>query len=257
MDACLQLQLGAISKLIIARPQALNALNREVFVELDKALIQVATYRPRVLIVTGAGSKAFVAGADIPELEKLSPEQAEQTSEFGQQIFSRFENLTCPTIAAVNGYALGGGCELALACDIIYASDTAKFGFPEVKLGIIPGYGGTVRLRRKVGIGHACAWIFTGDIFDAQHALSIGLVQKIAPATALMQAVETTAEQIAQRGPLAVAAAKHVLMQSFAADTQTASALERHQFAALFATQDKKEGMRSFLEKRAPKFQGA
>jgi enoyl-CoA hydratase len=166
------------------------------------------------------------------------------------------ETLSCPVIAAVNGFALGGGCELALACDFIYASDTAKFGQPEVNLGVIPGFGGTQRLARRVGIGIARELVYTGEIIDAEKALEIGLVNAVVPKEALLKKVRAVADQIASKGPLAVAQAKRVMLRGVMGDMTAASELEAQAFAVLFGTDDQKEGMRAFVEKRKPEYKG-
>jgi enoyl-CoA hydratase len=181
---------------------------------------------------------------------------AKRRSDAGHALAALIEALGCPVIAAVNGFALGGGCELALACDFIYASDTAKFGQPEVNLGVIPGFGGTQRLARRVGIGMARQLVYTGEIIDAARALEIGLVNAIVPKDALLKQVRAIADQIASKGPLAVAQAKRVMLRGVMGDMTAASELEAQAFAVLFGTDDQKEGMRAFVEKRKPDFKG-
>lgn len=255
-EQCISLSLGRVAHLSIDRPKALNALNQQVFVELEAALTRVRQSEARCLVITGAGPKAFVAGADIAEMDASDSDGIAQTSLRGHVVFDQIEALSIPVIAAVNGFALGGGCELALACDIVYASHHAKFALPEVKLGLIPGFGGTERLPRKIGLGHACAWVFSGDIFDAAKAQAVGLVQHICAPDALLAEVDSLAERIASRAPLAIAAAKHIMVQARGADPASSHALERAHFVRLFATKDRIEGTQAFLNKREPTFKG-
>lgn len=255
-DECVSLSLGRIARLTINRPKALNALNRAVFDALEQAIAQVRASDARCLIITGEGPRAFVAGADIAEMDAADVDAIGQTTLRGHGVFAQLEALPMPVIAAVNGFALGGGCELALACDIVYASDRAKFGLPEVKLGLIPGFGGTERLPRKIGLGQACAWVFSGDVFDAAQAHAAGLVQAIFAPEALLDAAQALGERIASRAPLAVAAAKHIMVQGRGADPATAQAMERQHFVRLFATADRAEGTQAFLHKREPTFKG-
>ena len=245
-----------IAEVVIRRPKQLNALNSQVLDELGQLFAWLQGHVPRCVIVTGDGGKAFVAGADISELNGLEPQAAEVFSAKGQEVFAQIERFPSPVIAAVNGLALGGGCELALACDIIYAAEHATFGQPEVKLGLIPGFGGSVRLARKIGPGAAREWIFSGEVFGAQRAKELGLVQEVFAADALMGEVRRLAGKIASRAPSAVRAAKWVMAEASAAPLPTASALERWRFGALFATDDMREGTTAFKEKRAPIFTG-
>lgn len=250
---------GAIWTLTLNRPEALNALNSTVLEEMNKALEEISEKSfnsAKVLILTGTGEKAFVAGADIKEINSLGVDSAERFSERGQAVFRRLENLQIPVIAAVNGFALGGGLELALACDFIYASENAKFGLPEVTLGLIPGFGGTVRLSRAIGLPKAKEWIFTGGMVTAAEAHQMGLVNKVLPLAELMPAVKKTAEAISSRGPVAVGAAKRTVMEAYDHDIDSALGVEAAQFAALFRTEDMKEGTGAFIEKRKAQFKG-
>lgn len=248
---------AAVATITIDRPKALNALNPQVLSELDAACAQLdANADLRCAIITGAGEKAFVAGADIAAMSAMSPAEADAFARRGHAVMHRLETLPVPVIAAVNGFALGGGCELALACDVIYASDNAKFGQPEVKLGLIPGFGGTVRLPRKVGYGAAAEWILSGEIYDAATALRIGLVQAVVPAAELMGKARALAQTIAKRSPVAVRAAKHAMQVGIGTDPATASSVEVLSFGQLFATADMREGTKAFVEKRDPIFTG-
>jgi enoyl-CoA hydratase len=202
---------GSISTLTVNRPQSLNALDRVTLEAMRAAIVEVAQRKPRVLIVTGAGDKAFVAGADIAAMAQMSQAEAESFARLGQGVFAALEDLPLPVIAAVNGFALGGGCELALACDFIHASDKAKFGQPEVKLGIIPGFGGTQRLTRRIGLGMARELIYTGRLIGPEEALRIGLCNAVSPRRELQERVLETARAIAAVGPGAVASAKQVI----------------------------------------------
>jgi len=246
---------GPVAVLTLSRPKALNALNSETFHQLDRALAEIeARLETRALIVTGEGEKAFVAGADIAEMAPLQPDEAEAFSSLGQWIFDRLERLHCPSIAAVNGFALGGGLELALACDLIYASERAKMGLPEVSLGVIPGFGGTQRLCRRVGQARAKELIFTGDVIDAARAKEIGLALEVLAPEALLPHCRAVAERWVKRGPLAVEAAKRVVCRGAEMELSGGLALERETFGRLFATQDRREGMDAFLAKRPPVF---
>jgi len=239
------------------RPKVLNAINHETMVELSSALDHVRENRKiRVLVLTGSGDKAFIAGADISQFETLSSRQAYQFALFGQTTFSKLEGLDQPTIAAVNGFALGGGCELASACDFIYASKNAKFGQPEVNLGIIPGYGGTQRLVRQVGRAMGKELIFTGNIISAEEGLRIGLVNKVCEPGELMPEVFKTARTMISKGPIAVAHAKKAIDAGYNKELHEALAIEAEAFSKAFDTLDQKEGARAFLEKRLPRFQG-
>ena len=246
-----------IATLFFNRPKALNALNNDLFDELDIALDQIKTNpKIRVLILTGAGDKAFVAGADIAELVKMSPLEGKFFSRKGQKIFSKIEDLPIPAIAAVNGFALGGGSEAALACDFIYASERALFGLPEITLGLIPGFGGTQRLARRIGVNRAKEMIFTGKNIKAQEALEYGIVNKICGHDTLMEEVLKTANLIASRGKVALRSAKEVIQNGLNADLETGCRIENDVFGLTMASEDAKEGTQAFLEKRKPVFKG-
>jgi enoyl-CoA hydratase len=248
---------GSLATLTIDRPKALNALNGATLRELEAALREVGqSEQLRVLIITGGGEKAFVVGADISEMAALTTAQARQFAGLGHRALHMLEALSVPTIAAVNGYALGGGCELALACDLIYASERARFGQPEVGLGVIPGFGGTQRLSRLLGRARAMELIFTGDPVDAAKAKEIGLVLEVLPADKLLEHCRAVAAKIAAKGPVAVAQAKRAIIFGLDADLRTANELERQAFATLFGTEDQREGMKAFLEKRSAAFKG-
>lgn len=246
-----------IGLLTINRPQKLNAISNELTSELKKFLDEVENDEGlRVLVITGAGDKAFVAGADINELVDRDARIGRRVSQERQEIFSRIENLHVPVIAAVNGYALGGGLELALACSIRICSEKAQFGAPEVKLGIIPGDGGTQRLPRLIGQGRSMEMILTGDFIDAQEAYRIGLVNKVFPHEKLMEKAMELAQKIASRPPLAVRYAKEAVNRSQEGDSASGYALESYLHALSCTTEDKKEGVTAFLEKRKGKFKG-
>ena len=246
-----------IGLLTINRPDKLNAISNELTSELSQLLGEIENDEElRVLIITGAGDKAFVAGADIKELVDRDAKIGRRVSRERQEIFSRIENLQIPVIGAVNGYALGGGLEIALACSIRVCSEKAQFGAPEVKLGIIPGDGGTQRLPRLVGLGRAMEMILTGDFIDAQEAYRIGLVNKIFPHEELMDGAMGLAQRIASRPPLAVRYAKEAVNRSQGGDAVSGFALESYLHALACTTEDKKEGVSAFLEKRKGEFKG-
>jgi enoyl-CoA hydratase len=239
------------------RPKALNALNRQLLDALSATLEGMATDGDiRVLVLTGAGEKAFVAGADITELARQTPLQTKLLSERGHDIFLKLEALPQPVIAAVNGFALGGGCEIALACDFIYASETAQFGLPEINLGLIPGYGGTQRLPRLIGRNLAKEMIFTGGMIPAGEALRIGLVNRVCSPESLMDTVMATARGMAAKGAVALRAAKQAVNQGLETDLNTGIRMEINQFAMTLLSGDAREGMSAFLEKRKPVFTG-
>lgn len=247
----------AVAVITFNRPKALNALNGELLQELSLALDEIAQDEAiKVLILTGAGEKAFVAGADITELATFNSLQAKRFSKIGQDIFNRLEALPIPVIAAVNGYALGGGCELALACDFAYASENALFGLPEINLGLIPGFGGTQRLTRLIGKNMAKEMIFTGKMISAAEAGQFGLVNKICPVGTLMAEVNKTAAAIAQKGKVSLRAAKETIDHGMNVDLASGCAMETDSFALCLASDDSKEGTRAFLEKRKPDFKG-
>lgn len=247
---------GRITIITISREKHLNALNKEVMDELNQALVCFEEAKDSsVLILTGSGERAFVAGADIAEMHALSMEEAQELSQLGQRIFSKIENMSKPVIAAVNGFALGGGCELAMACDIRLCSPNAKFGQPEVNLGVIPGYGGTQRLPLLVGKSRAMSLILTGDIIKAEEAERIGLVNQVITDGKLMEAAIELAEKIADKAPLAVKQAKKAI--NFAYNNSAGFDLEASLFGECFSTQDQREGMDAFLQKRKPNFTGS
>jgi len=246
-----------IGLLTINRPEKMNAISQELTAELSLFLDEIENDDElRVIVITGAGDKAFVAGADINELVDRDARLGRRVSRERQEIFSRIENLHVPVIAAVNGYALGGGLELALACSIRICSEKAQFGAPEVKLGIIPGDGGTQRLPRLVGQGRAMEMIITGDFIDAQEAYRIGLVNKVFPPEKLKEEAMELAKKIASRPPLAVRYAKEAVNRSQEGDSVSGFALESYLHALSCTTEDKKEGVSAFLEKRKGKFKG-
>jgi enoyl-CoA hydratase len=248
---------GSLAIVTINREDKLNALSSEVMGELTQAAAALEVSNDvRVVALTGAGAKAFVAGADISEMVDLSPVQAQAFSEMGGMLGTAIETSEKPWIAAVNGFALGGGCELALACDFIYAADKAKFGQPEVKLGVIPGFGGTQRLARRVGVAKAKELCMTGDTIDAAEALRIGLADAVFPQAELMDKVKKLAGRIAANGPLAVAEVKRLVHQGQSTSLEHSLALEQRSFGLLFATSDQREGMQAFLAKRAAQFKG-
>lgn len=243
-----------IGILSINRPDALNALNSSVLEELIQAIDMAnKDEEVHVLILTGEG-RAFVAGADIGEMKDMSPTDARKFAETGIDLFRKIELMEKPVIAAVNGFALGGGCELAMSCDIRIASEKAKFGQPEVGLGITPGFAGTQRLGRLVGIGRAKELIYTSDIIDADEAYRIGLVNKVVAPEELMGKAMEMAEKIASKSQLAVRYAKTAINRGMETDLDTAMAIEKDLFGLCFATEDQKEGMAAFLEKRKPNF---
>jgi enoyl-CoA hydratase len=249
-----------VATITISRETALNALSSKVIAELTTVTgeLEVAD-DVRAVIVTGAGDKAFVAGADIAEMVDMTPVQAAAFSEMGGALGASIESSSKPYIAAVNGFALGGGCELALACDFIYAADTARFGQPEVTLGVIPGFGGTQRLARRVGVAKAKELCMTGDMIDAAEALRIGLADAVVPAAELAAKARAIATKIAANGPLAVAECKRLVHLGQSTTLEHALALEQRSFGLLFGTDDQKEGMAAFLTKpkrRRPQFQG-
>ncbi|MCZ6691756.1 MAG: enoyl-CoA hydratase-related protein [Planctomycetota bacterium] len=241
----------------VDRPKSLNALNGATLDALSAAAKRLrADPEVGAVILTGAGEKAFIAGADIAELKDLDASTGTAASRKGQSTFSLFENLTKPVIAAVNGFALGGGCELALACHIRLASENARFGLPEVKLGIIPGYGGTQRLARVVGLGRAMEMILSGEMISAQEAFRIGLVNRVYPSGELMAAAESLARTILSRAPTATRFALDAILDGINLDIAAGLEIEAEQFGLACGTTDKIEGMVAFLEKREAKFEG-
>ena len=239
------------------RPKAMNALSEELLTEFSQALAAIAEDEDiRVLILTGAGEKAFVAGADITELATLNPLQGRKFSRQGHRVIGMLQKLPIPVMAAVNGYALGGGCEIALACDFIYAAETAIFGLPEITLGLIPGFGGTQRLPRAVGVNMAKELIFTGKMVPAAEAVTIGLVNRVFPADTLMAETLKTAGVMAARGKVSLRAAKQAVNSGMNADLATGCALEIDAFSLCLASEDAREGTTAFLEKRKAVFKG-
>lgn len=244
----------AVAILTVDRPQALNALNTETLNELYACLKEIEEKRTiRAVILTGGGEKAFIAGADIAEMYQADAADGREFSALGYRVTERLENMRAVTIAAINGYALGGGCEMSLACDIRIASENAVFAQPETGLGIVPGFGGTQRLSRLIGKGRAKELIFTCDRIDAQEAYRIGLVNHVVPKEELMPYCEAMANRVARNAPLAVEVAKQAINVGLDVDLNSGIQLEENLLGLLFATQDKKEGMGAFLEKRKEK----
>ena len=244
-----------VATITFNRPKALNALNTALLEELSLALNQVADDPGvGVLVLTGAGEKAFVAGADIKELAGLSPLQAKLFIHRGQNIISKISELSMPAIAAVNGFALGGGLEMALGCDFIIASDNASFGLPEITLGLIPGFGGTQRLARLIGPNLAKELIYTGRMVKSEEALQIGIANKVVAAASLKEEVTTLARGIASKGKVALRAAKQAVSYGLNTDLATGLRIEQDAFAVCMASTDAKEGTQAFIEKRKPDF---
>ena len=242
---------GQVGIITINRPKALNALNSAVLDELDATIDGVDLDAVRCLILTGAGEKSFVAGADIAEMSTLTKEEGEAFGKKGNDIFRKIETLPIPVIAAVNGFALGGGCEISMSCDIRICSDNAVFGQPEVGLGITPGFGGTQRLARLVGMGRAKEMIFTCENIDANEAYRIGLVNKVVAKEELMSTAKAMAAKIISKGSYAVSVAKAAINNGYDMDIKNAVEMEANLFGVVNDTHDKKEGMGAFLEKRA------
>ena len=256
MDLVRREERGAVALLTLNRPEQLNSLDTATLEALEQRCREIESDAGvRAVVLTGEG-RVFAAGADIAEMRKQGPLEAEEFSRLGHRVLARLEGLEVPSIAAVNGYALGGGCELALACDWIYASTKARFGQPEVKLGLIPGFGGTSRLVRRVGVAWAKELVLAGEPVDAETALRIGLANRVYPPDALVEDALSAAAAVAQRGPLAVEAAKRVIQEGQGADVRVAHRLEQAAFGALAASEDRNEGMDAFLQKRDPDFQG-
>jgi enoyl-CoA hydratase len=246
-----------ITTVTLNRPAQLNALNRRMIRELDQALDEAAADAAvRVLVLTGAGERAFAAGADIREFEGMDHLAALQFGRNIQRVFRKLETMPKPTVAAVNGVALGGGCELMLACDIAFAAETARIGQPEISLGIIPGAGGTQRLPRVVGKPKALELLMTGDTLTAAEALQIGLVAKMVPAAELMREVQTLCQKLLAKGAVALQMVKEAALAGLGLDLGSGLEFEAKSFAACFATEDRIEGVRAFLEKRKPVFKG-
>ena len=249
---------GGVAVVSLNRPDKLNALNQELLEALHEAVVSLDRDAGiRAAVLTGAGDKAFAAGADIAAMATMATAEAKRFSDLGHAVLAAMETAHYPIVAAVNGHALGGGCEVALACDFIYASDTARFAQPEVNLGVIPGFGGTQRLARRVGVGRALELCLTGDIIRADEALRIGLVNAVFPKEELLPKARAVAEKIAGKGPVAIAQCKRVVRRGADVPLSVANELEAQAFASLFGTADQKEGMAAFLAKRAPEFKGA
>ena len=243
-----------IAHITVNRPKAMNALNSTVLTELYDAFEKAGKDEEvRVIILTGEG-KAFVAGADIAEMSKMTPVEAREFGKLGHKLMNFIHNVETPVIAAINGFALGGGCELSMACDIRIASENAKFGQPEVGLGLIPGFAGNLRLPRLVGKGMAKYMILTGEMIDAEDAFRIGLVQKVVPHESLAEETEKVANKIIAQAPIAVRFAKDVINNGYDMDLKSASAYEVNTFGIPFASEDMKEGTSAFLEKRKPEW---
>lgn len=250
MENVLTAKEGHVATITINRPKALNALSTAVLTDLNAALDEVAADQDvYALIITGAGEKSFVAGADIAEMKDKSVEEAAEYGKFGNAVFRKIETFRCPVIAAVNGFALGGGCELAMSCDIRVASENAVFGQPEVGLGITPGFGGTQRLARLVGAGIAKEMIYTARNIKADRAAQIGLVNKVVAAEELSATVMKMAQGIAKNAPIAVAYAKKAINNGLQTDIDSGIAIEVEEFSNCFATEDQTYGMTCFLEK--------
>lgn len=245
-----------VAVLTIDRQEKLNALNPQVTEEIGQSLLDLEREEPRVIIVTGAGERSFVAGADISAMSSMSPLEAKRFSEIGHAAMALLDRSPIPTIAAVNGYALGGGCEVAIACDIRVAAENATFGFPEVGLGILPGMGGTQRLPRLIGPALAKELIFTGRRIGSEEALRIGLVNRVVPQGEALDAAREIAAEISANGPLAVRYAKTAANKATDVDLISGLEYEADQFALLFATEDAREGMGAFVERRKPEFEG-
>jgi enoyl-CoA hydratase/carnithine racemase len=257
LDNVLYEKKGAIAYVTLNRPKVLNALNARTWEDLRTAFEAAQDDdEVRGVILTGAGDKAFIAGADINELAHLTAVEGEESSSLGQAVLNLVENLGKPVIAAINGFALGGGCETAMACTIRIASETAKFGQPEVKLGVLPGAGGTQRLPRLVGKGRALQLILTGEIIGAQEAYRIGLVNEVVPAANVVPRAEAVLKQIFSNAPIAVKYSLEAVNKGLETSQDEGLALEASFFGLCAGTEDKKEGTSAFLEKRAPQFAG-
>lgn len=248
---------NGITVVTLNRPKAMNALNEQTLLELQDVFIGFSLNdESQVIIITGSGEKAFVAGADIAAMQPLSALEARQFAKLGHQVMRHIEACPKPVIAAVNGFALGGGCELALGCDIRIVSENARFGQPEVNLGVIPGFGGTQRLARLIGKGRALELIFTGAMIDAAEAYRIGLANKVVPLDQLLDTAKKMAATIISKGPYAVRLAKEAVRNGLELDLERANQYESELFGLCFATVDQKEGMQAFLEKRQAEFKG-
>lgn len=245
-------QKGFVGVVTINRPKALNALNSEVLENLDKVIGSISPEETRCVILTGAGDKSFVAGADISEMSGLTKEEAKVFGKKGNDIFRKIETFSIPVIAAVNGFALGGGCELAMSCDIRIASENAVFGQPEVTIGITPGFGGTQRMARIINVGKAKELIYTAGKIKSDEALKLGLVNAVYPSDQLMDEAFKLAEKIARNAPIAVRAAKKAINDGLQVTIDQAETIEEDLFGSCFETNDQRKGMAAFLEKRKP-----
>jgi enoyl-CoA hydratase len=246
-----------VARIEVNRPESLNSLTIDVMRELGYAINEIENDEHlRVVIITGTGDKAFISGGDIKYMEKITGRELLNEQTEGQEIIRRMEELRKPIIARINGIALGAGTEIALACDIRIASETARFGLPEITLGIIPGYGGTQRLPRLIGIGKAKELMMTGDIISAEEAYRLGLVNKVVPHNQLDAEVDSVAKKLCERPPLALQMIKEAINYGMQIDLHSAIRMEARLFNILFNSEDKKEGMAAFLEKRKPTFKG-
>ena len=254
MENILYEQQGFIGKITINRPKAMNALNSQTLQELDQTLDAIDVNSVRCLIVTGAGDKSFVAGADIAQMSTATKAEGEAYSAMGNAVFRKLETMPMPTIAAINGFAMGGGCEIAMSCDIRMCSDNAIFSQPEVGLGITPGFGGTQRLARLINVGKAKEMIYTTNIIKADEALKVGLVTYVYKPEELMPAAMKLAEKIAKMAPIAVRASKKAINEGLQVDIDKAVAIEVKAFSTCMQTEDQIESMKAFVEKR--KFEG-
>lgn len=247
---------GDVATLRIERPEAMNALSASVLGEMGEKIAELRQDPPRVLLVASAGEKVFVAGADIAAMAEMSPEQARAFAQLGHSVFAELEALDSLVVAVVQGAALGGGCELVLACDLVLASEKARFGQPETNLGLLPGFAGCSRLLRRVGVGRARDLVYTGRMIGASEALEWGLVNRVVPPGELEDAATKWAGELAARPPLAVRRAKVAMAAAESSDARTAARVEVEGFAAVFASEDTREGLAAFLEKRSPTFRG-
>ena len=248
---------GKVGKLSINRPDVRNALNRDTRLEIEQGMIELEEDKDvRVIVITGVGEKAFCAGADIRDMKDATALDAKESAELGKRVFKRIEACPKPVIAMINGFALGGGCELALACDMRIASDNARLGQPEINLGIMPGYAGTQRLPRLVGKAVAKEMILIGELIKADEAYRIGLVNKVVPIEQLEEAVMEVANKLASRSPVALRLIKEAIEEGMESSCEVGSAYETAHFAMCFTTYDHTEGINAFLEKRSPEFKG-
>lgn len=249
-------RVGPIAELTIERADQLNSLDRATLLELRDAIAELTRDPARIVLLATAGERAFVSGADIAAMSTMSVEEARRFASLGHETFDALEALPSLVVAVVQGAALGGGCELVLACDLAIASERARFGQPETNLGIMPGFGGCARLGRRIGLAQARELIYTGRLIAAEEALRLGLVQRVVPPGELRTSARTWANELAARPPLAIAHAKAALAAAESSDARTAARVEIEAFAGLFASRDGREGLTAFLEKRPPVFRG-